>query len=823
MRTGTDRRLQWTAILATAITAAMPALAQQNTTRTVTPLRVQPVVTPMQARGATTTIQPPPTVVAKPPPSAVILRPGSDVAVIQALRVRREYPLATLRAQPLVMLGGGRVNLAPLLANPRAPFNIAQHLRAQPQLAEVTTDETQVIEIDQGLVVRSLLGYRLRTGACTDPARRSQLASSGVHCFSRLDDAGRAAAFANPADPHYVADPQQRAAAIQQAAQKAAAVRAKVTQDIASLRTALNDPAKRAAIDARIGASESARLAKLDDAQLEQEVVNAGVTRVEQVMFVPSTGRVDPRRFATVADFGGSRTKEGSAMPYPHAQPGDKPGPGAATDIIKPAATDAVVDPQVFLTGFTLGRAYEWRQRVETTISWCLFGCDETYFAELYAGFDYGFGLRFPLVVGGKYHYPGTGTSATFTPDVHSLDGTAGDYASAGLEGGKLFEGKELVAQFGAYAGANYDVPFAGSGGVDFKVGKDFTDGLPAPFTHGQFRPPMPGQDLAGDPIIFDDFDLIGGRANFGVAGGQVFPAVKVSLHSDSLQLKLRDNNGTGGDVALGPTSGPIKLHVDPKTMSSDFTIGSPVYNLGFLLTPGLDARLFIDIEVWSDHWDWQIWFPQLAVELPPGGVDFACHDGTVCSRHYHFGASEATQEASVGIFGAKLDEWGRDFDSRWLQQCTDDICRTGIRIVRTNAVLLGKQKVGAEPGAQFEAMGAVFANAEATANKLVQESQARLTQQAGKGWAILAQAVWSKKCVDLPCMDKVAALSSQMTQAAIDRQAAEPDASSLQVQGEIGREYGPKFQAEIDASVARAAKPVSIRLPLPVRPVRDH
>ncbi|TZF90237.1 hypothetical protein [Cognatilysobacter lacus] len=812
MSMGTDPRLQWTAILAAALSVAMPAFAQQNTARPAAPLRVQRMVTAIQSHGPSASIQPPATVVAVPPSSAVILRPGSNLAVVKSLQVRREYAIPTLRAQPVVALGRGHVNLAPLLANPRAPFNIAQHLRTQPQLADVTVDETQVLEIDQGLVVRSLIGYRLHTGVCTDPARSAKLASSGVHCFGRLDDSARAAAFANPADAHYVADPQRRAIAIQRAEQKAAAVRAKVTQDIASLRVALADPTKRAAIDAKIGASESARLAKLDDAQLEQEVVNAGETRVEQVMFVPASGRADPTRFAKVADFGSALSKAGSSTPSPHAQLVDKAAP--VVEIVKPEPTDATVEPHVFLTGFTLGRAYEWRQRVETTISWCLFGCDETYFAELYAGFDYGFGLRFPVVVGGQYHYPGSGTTATFTPDVRSLDGNAGDYASAGLESGKLFDGKELVAQFGAYAGANYDVPFAGSGGVEFKVGKDFTDGLPAPFTHGQFRPPMPGQDLAGDPIVFDDFDLIGGRANFGVAGGQVFPAVKVSLHSDSLRLKLHDNNGPGGDVPMDTATGPIKLHVDPKTMSSDFTVGSPVYNLGFLLTPGLDARLFIDIEVWSDHWDWPIWFPELAVELPPGGVDFACHDGTVCSRHYHYAASEASQNAWAEIFGAKLEGWGKDFDSRWLQQCTDDICRTGIKLVRTNAVLLGKQKVSTEPGAEFEAMSPAFANAEATANTLVLEGQMRLTQQAGKGWSTLAQAVWSKKCADLPCMDKVASLSSQMTQAAIDRQAAEPDASSLQVQGEVGREYGPKFQAEIDASTARASRHVPVQLP---------
>lgn len=812
MKTRKESRLQLTAVLAAAISAAMPAMAQQGPTRLMAPLRVPQLIRPMATQpqpASVRTIQPPPGILASAPPSAVILRPGSSLAVVQSLQVRRQYTLPALRAQPVVTLRKGQVNLAPLLNNARAPFNVAMNLRAQPQLAEVTADETQIVEVEQGLVIRSLVGYRVHTGSCTDPGRRAQLEGSGVHCFSRLEPASRAAAFANPADPHYVADPQQRTTAVQLAEQKAAAVRQEVTKDIATLRASLADPAKRPAIDAEIGASEALRLSKLDDTQLEQEIVNSGETRVEQVMFVPSTGGANAAVLAKLGDFGSLHLSDAGG-PSPHPQPPAKPAPPAK---IEPVATDANVEPHVFLTGFTLGRAYEWRQRVETTIAWCVFGCKKTYFAELYAGFDYGFGLRFPMSVGGKFHYPGSGTAASFSPEIHSLDGSASDYASSGLEGGKLFEGKELVAQFGAYAGANYKIPFAGSGGVAFNVGKDFTDGLPAPFTHGQFTPPMPGQDLSGDPIVFDSFDLIGGRANFGIAGGQVFPAVKVALHSDSLSMTLHDYNGSGGNVTIHPGDGPVPLKFDAKTQSSDFSISNPVYNLGFLLTPGLDARLFIDIEVWSDHWDWPIWFPQLAIQLPPGGVDFGCHDGTVCSRSYHYAASDETKEAWSGIVGAQLDDWGNRFDERWMQLCTDDICKMGIKLVRLNAVLLGKQKLAAEPGATFDSMMSIFAHADVTANTLVQEGQMRLTQQAGKGWAILAQAIWSKQCADLPCMDEVAALANEMTQSAIDRQAAEPDESSMHVQGEVGKEFGPRFKAAIDASKARTkAKPVMVR-----------
>ncbi|MGY3266218.1 hypothetical protein [Lysobacter sp. HA35] len=723
MSTERSQRSQWMAGAALALSVALPAVAQQNMGPPRLPRIAMAAATPAAIAAR-------PGLAPKAPVPAVILRPDSTAALPTSLHVTRQYTLAALRAQPVVALGAERVNFKPLLANPRAPFNIAQRLQRTPQLAEVTLDDTRVLEVDQGLVVHTVVGYRIHPGTCTDRTRRAQLAETGVQCFARLDAAARAEAFANPRDAHYVADPSRRAQAIHLAEAKAGEVRAKIAHDIATLRGSLADPTKRSAIDARFGAGVAAHLATLDDAQLEEDVVNAGETRVEQVMFVPADGHVDPTRYADmgrVVDFGAARDTKGGAggvLPHPGVQGLDSLAKLSQHAASEPA--DADVDPHVFLTGFTLGRAYEWRQRIETTISWCFIGCDETYYAELYAGFDYGFGLRFPLVVGGHYHYAGAGSYGLFTPDVHSINGGPADYSASGLPGPKVFEGKELVAQIGAYAGANYDVPLFGSGGIEFKIGKDFTDGLPAPFTHGQFMPPMPGVDLAGDPIVFDDFDLIGGRANFGVAGGQVFPAVQVALHSDKLALTLHDNIANT-DMALPAGSGPLKLKVDPDSHASDFTIGNPVYNLGFLITPGLDARLFIDVEVWSDHWDWPIWFPELAIELPPGGIDFSCHADTTCSRDYHYGPKIASQTAGPSNPAlVKVVAWTKDFDGRWLPRCPDDACKTGVTNARLKAYLISKHEVDDHPTTQFEALAPILAAAESTAQAQVNEAQAR-------------------------------------------------------------------------------------------------
>lgn len=57
------------------------------------------------------------------------------------------------------------------------------------------------------------------------------------------------------------------------------------------------------------------------------------------------------------------------------------------------------------------------------------------------------------------------------------------------------------------------------------------------------------------------------------------------------------------------------------------FNISLPGLNVG----KDFGIGVFVDIDIWSDRWGWTIWFPQLAVDLPPHGVDFGCHAGTTC------------------------------------------------------------------------------------------------------------------------------------------------------------------------------------------------
>lgn len=618
---------------------------------------------------------------------AVVIKAAEPDEVVRALPVRKQLPIANIRANPKVQLGQATLNFKPMLDNPRAPFNVAEKLRAMPQAATVLSEETTAFEIDQGMIVQSKLTYRLQPGVCRDSARSTAVARAGAQCSTRVDDPQLEAVYADRRNPHFVENPNQRGQVIADARSKRAQIRAQIMIDIAELRASLNDPARRSAIDAEVSAAEAARLATLSDDELATEMVNNAENSIEQIIFIPkeeappSIGVVK----ALLSTNGQGKTEQTTTL----------------YNIVKAAgAVQAASGPMVdtthnlttrfFLTGFTLGREYEWRQRIEKSIKWCLVGCKKTYFAEIYAGFSYGFGLRFPMQLSGIYRYQSQNgvEKATLLPSYTTINGNAQQYLDAGLPSSQLFDGKELVAEAKAWAGAAYKLPVIGSGGVNFEVGKDFTTGLPAPFTNGQFRPPAPGESgLPAMQKIFDDFDLIGGRANFGVFGGQVFPAVKVELHSDALKFKLRDQ--VRGTTTIIENSGQaVDLGINPGDKSSRFTLGDPVYSLGFLVTPGLNARVFMDIEVWSNEWNWPIWLPQLAVQLPPGGVDFACHAGTTCVRSYNFSPSRKNEiEGPTSATDAELEEWGLKFDNQWLPQCPDKKCELAIKIVRQGTI----------------------------------------------------------------------------------------------------------------------------------------
>ncbi len=100
-----------------------------------------------------------------------------------------------------------------------------------------------------------------------------------------------------------------------------------------------------------------------------------------------------------------------------------------------------------------------------------------------------------------------------------------------------------------------------------------------------------------------------------------------------------------------------------------------------------------------------------------------------------------------------------------------------------------------------------VFVVADREAKGVVVASQAREAKSASEAWAQLAQAVWTKQCADKICYDQVAKLAGEMPKRAEVLAKQFPDESTLSITGMVGKEYGPKFKAAVDASKSRAAK----------------
>jgi hypothetical protein len=588
-------------------------------------------------------------------PNSTILRGEEHAATMQRLRVVRQYGISDVRSNPQVMLGEMKLDFGPMLNNPKASFNIAQRLRAMPQNVEVREDESDISEIDQGLVIHHVMTFRVLPGKCADSGAKAQIAQAGIGCFTKESTNQHVAEFAMPGNVRYVADPAKREIAIAAYKQKTALADSDANQHIADLRKTFANPSQRATLAAQVGAAEVARMSNLNDDQLKEEIINSSVQHVEQTVFVPkvessqyahsaSQLRISPSTqemaageqllHETIPDSGEANSQFPKLLKIvPPANFHTQGGAGSSRNTTD-QTTDIDLGTYIYLTGFTLGHDYEWSMEVDTTINWCVVGCSSTYSVKLYAGFNYGFGLRFPIQTQLKYHnvvHPNQTSEANLTAAFEPINGSAQQFASTGLESDQIFDGKELVAQVGADAGFNYNLPVVGSGGAGFSVGVDFTSLLPAPYTNGHFTPPAPGTHGIDTPYVFDSIDLLGGLLNFGALGGQVFPAVDINLHSNKLEYTLNDEV-LNRQTKVTSTGQTVSVGVDKsKKNDSHFSFGNPVYNLGFTLTPGIDARLFIDVAVWSHNWDWPVWFPQLAVDLPPNGIDFGCHAGTTC------------------------------------------------------------------------------------------------------------------------------------------------------------------------------------------------
>ena len=147
-----------------------------------------------------------------------------------------------------------------------------------------------------------------------------------------------------------------------------------------------------------------------------------------------------------------------------------------------------------------------------------------------------------------------------------------------------------------------------------------------------------------------------------------------------------------------------------------------------------------------------------------------------------------------------------------------------GVKFVRLGTVLGAKQEAAAwdaahaseieaalkagqkKPEIAWSAFDDNFARAKSDITPIINEAQARLTKKASLGMGELVRAVWTKRCSDKPCYDKVPTISKLHELEMNAQQKLPPDFSTLQISGEVGRKFSPLYQAEIDASKARVA-----------------
>ncbi|MCT2398123.1 hypothetical protein [Novosphingobium mangrovi (ex Huang et al. 2023)] len=755
----------------------------------------------LRVEKAETEIQPPVVPKATAPASAVTLKPGSTSEALRSLPVRQRYTAAALRRSPVIALGPDKLDLRPVLDNPAALGNLASRLRQHSALVQVLASDTEASRIDKGLVVRQYLSYRMKPGACSTPAKSAQLTQAGAGCFVRKSASARSAAYAAPGNPRYIANPAKRQQAIAAADKEAASEQADFAQGIAQFRAMMNDPAQRKQVEAELGAAEAARLAALPDDQLENEMVNAADVQIEEVMFVPVERKLQLAKQPALS----AAVRKRPALHMPEKVDAER-----------------TLQPHILLTGFTLGREHEWRRRVSITIKTCLVSCKKTYYIEAFAGFGYGFGLRFPISVSGLYAYNRVGDkeSASIAPVFQPVNGSPRDYEETGLDGSQVFKGRELVAELTAYAGVNYKVPFH-SGGISANAGKDLTEGLPAPFTNGQFQPPSPGPGGAiNTDVVFDQPDLLGGLANFGVVGAKVLPAVKVGLTSDRLQLQLKDN--LSGQVRLMTSSGQTyPLTIDPKDHSSSFSIGHPEYSLAFEVTPGLNARLFVDVAVWSHDWNWPVWFPQVAVTLPPDGVTFTCHEKTVCSREYFYSPTVSkdqpgAQQPPADPMEKEVFDWRAAYIKKYYDQCSYlplNFCGVAIKGVAEmtgNRILnemRAQPKYPSMATAQIMIRHAVEADKKGKA--IILESKVAAIDIYGKDLFRTYEPIWAHDCADQLCRTRIHALGDAYVKALKARQNAHPNAERNEVVFDENTQgnWAGKARQEVRASQQRAAR----------------
>lgn len=523
----------------------------------------------------------------------------------------------------------GKINISGYELNPNSIKLLNRSLRRKIQsikglrnLATLKSANSEVLELNKGLIIQSKLSYSLKPGACT--THRSRLNQAGIQCGSKEDLKSSIASLSKRGSPNYISNAKKRKFAIKNLKNS----QLNILKETKKARAALDDPA----VIKALGAATIQRLKTLSDEDLAVEVLNTADQVIEETVFIPKAEsfknlkRVSSLQGNSLINIKKNLHKQKITNIPKHKFP------KAVIDSIPKQRSSTKED--IFLTGFTFGKQYEWRKKWTKSVKWCWLGCKKDYYVEPYATFGYGLGLRFPVKA--KLNFNSNGARAKITPTFTPINANSGQYRQTGMRQNQVFNGQELVAEMSARAGLKMKLPFVGTKSMSRGYDRDLTDNLPAPFRNGHFTPPSPGNPLpAAAPVFLRDIDLLGGAADYGVAYARLHPGIKMDLNSNSLQFKLKDNirNRTYA-VSSGQTR-----ELGIQNNRSSVTLFNPKYNLGFRITPGVQYNVGVDFAVWGKNWRDEIWIPQLSITLPPGGADFSCHTNTQCSRTYSFQA----------------------------------------------------------------------------------------------------------------------------------------------------------------------------------------
>ena len=531
------------------------------------------------------------------------------------IRVLNKIDLSNLsNVNKTINLGQATLNLANFSRINASFSKNLDLLKSRPDLVAVNQVQDELLELDQGVLLNRKLVYTPKPGACSHKNKR-KIKNAALFCGNRSNFKKSIKAISNAKSPRYIKDPQLRLIA------------KKDLQDTQSEMLEMAKTARRSltapAVIQKLGQDEVERLKQLSDEDLAAEMIESSETTLEEAIYIPKINNLN--LFKSI----------------PLLNTTNQLNPATLVAVQKYAATlsrqqrahHANLGKNTFLTGFTFGKEYEWRKRFSKSINTCFVGCKKTYYVEPYAKLSLGLGLRFPIKTELEFDYDGRGNRAKVIPKFEAFDGQEKDYLDAGLQRAKLFGGKELVAEYSYDTGVNYKVPTK-RGNKSIKDGYDFTKHLPAPFRGGNFRPPSPGKPNNLFNKTFNEIDLLGGNFNYAIASAKLHPAVKLDLSSDSLTFKIKDLNSSRPASRIS-SGRPYTVAINEQQGQSSFKLSDPEYNLSFKVEPGIAYNLYVDLVVWDHRWLDTIWIPQLALRLPPNGIDFSCHAGTTCNRTF--------------------------------------------------------------------------------------------------------------------------------------------------------------------------------------------